>query len=160
MEAKRSPKEAQASLKQRRAEASARLRASTELLRTAARMRRQEAVVEALQQAVLRGKTFRLDTLADLLLPQPWVLDDEGRIAGHVLTVDEDVLLHACDRDAFDVSVLPDVLTVEWSNLEERVLWGQAYADALRALADAADEATRAARDAHALRNVLRDSEA
>ena len=159
MDAKRSPKEAQARLKQRRAEASTRLRASTELLRTAARMRRQEAVVEALQQVVLRGKTFRLDTLADLLLPQPWVLDDEGRVAGHVLTVDEDVLLHASDRDAFEVSALPDVLAVEWSSLEERVLWGQAYAGALRALADSADGEARAAQDAHALRKVLSDSE-
>lgn len=155
IDAKRTPAEAQQTLTQRRAAAKARAKASIELLQRLAERHRHQMAVDALDRLILTGKTFRFDTLADLLLPQPWVLDDEGRIAGHVLTVDDEVLLQAGDQDAFEVLAVPDALTQPWANLDERVLWGQAYATALRAIAEQADGATRAAQDADALRRLL-----
>lgn len=155
IDAKRTPAEAQQTLTQRRAAAKARAKASIELLQRLAERHRHQMAVDALDRLILTGKTFRFDTLADLLLPQPWVLDEEGRIAGHVLTVDDDRLLQASDQDTFEVLALPEALTQPWADVEARVLWGRAYAEALRALADQADGATRAAQEAHALRALL-----
>lgn len=152
---KRTPSQAKQDLERRRAASAARRAEERDILSTAVEARRTRDMLDALERILLRGPVIRLDTLADLLLPQPWVLDDEGRIAGHVLTVDDEVLLQAGDQDTFEVLALPDALTQPWAHLEERVLWGQAYAEALRALADQAEGATRAAQDADALRRLL-----
>lgn len=139
IEAKRTPQEARAALAKRRAAADARAKAAIEALRTAGDLRRHQAAADALEGLLTRATGLRFGTLADLLAPQPWALDAEGAVLGHLLTVGEDVFLAAVADERVDGLTLGQAFGLPWADLDEREDWTRVYADALRALADEAE---------------------
>lgn len=86
-----------------------------------------------------RATGLRFGTLADLLAPQPWALDAEGAVLGHLLTVEDAVYLTAIADGRVDGLTLGEAFALPWVNLDERAAWTRVYADALRALADEAE---------------------
>ena len=158
IEGLRTAKEAAHTLAERRAAADARASRAIDVLRNVADSRRHQAALDALQRMLLRGSVIRLDNARQILEPQPWVTDDQGRLVGHVLTVDGATLVLAIDAGLLDAMPLPDALERPWTDVEARVVWGELYAASLRALADLAERATLAAQEAAALRRSLDDS--
>jgi len=136
VEARRSPNHAREALAKRRAEADARAKDAIAILRASAAKIRHEAAAAALQRVLLRGMRFVFDGLPDLLAPQPWALDADGRVLGHVLTVDDDTFELIATACAVDVLTIPEAFDRAWSVLEQRAVWVGAYVEALRALAD------------------------
>jgi hypothetical protein len=152
LEAKRTKAEAKEALARRRAEIAARDAEMLDALNARASAHRHQMAMDALDRIIIVGRAFRLDTLLHILQPQVWVLDEGGRLMGHVLTVDARAL-----DGAADISVLPlvEALDEQWGDVEQRAGWGRAYADALRAIADVVDDHTRAFEAAVALRRTL-----
>lgn len=107
------------------------------------------------QRMLLTGRFIRFETLESLLEPHPWVTDEQGRLVGHMLTVDGAALDNAIDGDLLEAFSVPDALSRPWSDVDTRVSWGDLYAASLRALADRAEGATRAAEHAWGLRRTL-----
>lgn len=93
-------------------------------------------------------------TLTDLLAPQPWVLDENDNILGHLLTVDDVVYLAAVADERVDGLTLGEAFGLPWADLDEREAWTRVYADALRALADEAEGQLEAQRRREALRQL------
>ncbi|WP_133818084.1 hypothetical protein [Tahibacter aquaticus] len=140
---------------QRRAAADARANQAIDILRLTADSRRHQAAIDVLQRILLRGRVMRFDTLAQILEPQPWVTDAQGYLMDHVLTAETAILEHVCEAALFEVLALPDALEKPWADVEQRKKWSELYAATLRALADRADDAMRAMREAAALRQAL-----
>ena len=137
--AKRTPQEAKAALAKRRAEADARAKAVIEALRSAGDLRRHQAAADALEGLLTRATGLRFDTLADLTMPQPWALDADGAVLGHMLTVEDAVFLAAVADDRVDGLTLEEALGLAWADLDERTVWTGVYAGALRAMAEEAE---------------------
>lgn len=137
--AKRTPQEAKEALAQRRAKADARAKAVIEALRHAGDLRRHQAAADALEGLLARATGLRFGTLADLLAPQPWVLDENGKILGHLLTVEDVVYLAAVADERVDGRTLGEAFGLPWADLDEREAWTRVYSEALRALADEAE---------------------
>lgn len=97
---------------------------------------------------------MRFGTLADLLAPQPWALDEDGNILGHLLTVEDVVYLAAVADDRVDGLTLGEAFGLPWVNLDEREAWTRVYADALRAMAEEAEGQLEAQRRREALINL------
>lgn len=93
-------------------------------------------------------------TLTDLLAPQPWALDEDGNILGHLLTVEDVVYLAAVADERVDGLTLGEAFGLPWADLDEREAWTRVYADALRALADEAEGQLEAQRRREALRQL------
>lgn len=137
---KRTPQEAKRALAKRRAEADARAKATIEALRTAEDLRRHQAAADALEGILARATGLRFDTLADLLAPQPWVLDEDGTILGHLLSVEDEVLLAAIEGNRVDGLTLDEAFGLSWSDIDERAGWTRLYAEGLRGAAELAEE--------------------
>lgn len=103
---------------------------------------------------LVRATGLRFGTLADLLAPQPWAIDVDGAVLGHLLTVGEEVYLAAVADDRVDGLSLGEAFGLLWADLDERAAWTGIYADALRALADEAEGQLEAQRRREALRQV------
>ncbi len=99
---------------------------------------------------------MRFGTLADLLAPQPWALDEDGAILGHLLMVEEAVYLSVIERDQLDGFTLDEAFGLPWVDLDKRAVWTQVYAEALRALADQAEGQLEAQRRREALQQLTR----
>lgn len=155
--AKRTPQEAKAALAKRRAEADARAKAVIEALRSAGDLRRHQAAADALEGLLTRATGLRFDTLADMAMPQPWALDADGAVLGHLLTVEDAVFLAAIADDRVDGLTLEDALGLPWADLDERTAWSEVYAETLRALADEAEGRLEAQRR-HAALQALADA--
>lgn len=149
----RSIKQTRDDLAERRAAAAQRAREQIDILRTASALRRQEAATEALEQLLLRGRLV-FDTLADLAIPQPWALDADGAVLGHLLTIEDSVYLAAIDDSRVDGLTLEEAFGLPWADLDERAAWTGVYADALRALADEAEGRLEAQRRREALAKI------
>lgn len=127
-------------------------------------MLRHQAAADALEGLLVRATGLRFDTLADLLSPQPWALDADGAVLGHLLTVGESVYLAAIADDRVDGLKLGDVFGLTWADLDELAAWTDIYVDALRALADQAEgllevQRRREALGKIAVRTKLNDGE-
>lgn len=149
--AKRTPQEAKAALAKRRAEADARAKAVIEALRSAGDLRRHQAAADALEGLLTQATGLRFDTLADLAMPQPWALDADGAVLGHMLTVEDAVFLAAVADDRVDGLTLEEVFGLPWADLDERTAWTEVYAETLRALAEEAEGRLEAQRRREAL---------
>lgn len=103
-----------------------------------------------------RATGLRFETLADLLAPQPWALDADDAVLGHLLTVDETVFWAAVDNDRIDALTLGDALGRAWVDVDVRTAWTQHYAGTLRALAEEAEEQLGAQRRREALRQIAK----
>lgn len=99
-------------------------------------MRQHRAILHALEQIMIRGRTFVLDSWAALQVPQVWAVSASGGVVGHILTVSDDALHDAAD---WLVAPLATALDEPWSDPDERGAWTAAYVEALRALADQAE---------------------
>lgn len=152
--AKRTPQEVKEALAQRRAKADARAKAVIEALRHAGDLRRHQATAEALEGLLARATGLGFGTLTDLLAPQPWALDEDGNILGHLLTVEDVVYLAAVADERVDGLTLGEAFGLPWADLDEREAWTRVYADALRALADEAEGQLEAQRRREALRQL------
>lgn len=153
--AKRTPQQAKEALARRRAEADARAKAAIEALRTAADLRRHQAATEALEGLLTRATGLRFDTLADLLAPQPWALDEDGAILGHLLTVDDAVFLAAVEDGRLDGLTLEEAFGQLWADLDQRGAWTRLYADVLRGHADHAQRQLEAQRRREGLMEIV-----
>lgn len=109
------------------------------------------AVLAALDRIMIRGRSFVLDTWADLLCPQVWALEADGAVLGHVLTISDDALQGAAD---WLVASLADALDEIWSDAGERGAWRGVYIDALQQLAHEATAVEQALVDRDVLREV------
>lgn len=154
--AKRTPQQAKEALARRRAEADARAKAAIEALRTAADLRRHQAATDALEGLLARATGLRFDTLADLLAPQPWALDETGAILGHLLTVDDSAFLAAVEDGRFDGLALEEAFGQLWADLGQRAIWTRLYAEVLRGHADHAERQLEAQRRREGLLDVVR----
>jgi len=152
--AKRTPQQAKEALARRRAEADARAKAAIEALRTAADLRRHQAATEALEGILARATGLRFDTLADLLAPQPWAVDEDGAILGHLLTVDDAAFLAAVEDGRLDGLTLDEAFGRLWADLDQRAIWTRLYAEVLRAMADEAETQLEAQRRREALLRI------
>ena len=106
---------------------------------------------DALEALLMRGTGLRFATLADLLAPQPWALNDNGEVLGHLLTVEDAVYLAAVEGEHVDALTLEEVFGLPWACLDERAAWTRLYADALRAMAEKAEAQLEAQRRREAL---------
>lgn len=109
-------------------------------------MRRHQAAADALEGLLTRAAGLRFDTLADLAMAQPWALDADGAVMGHLLTVEDAVFLAAIADDLVDGLTLEEALGLPWVDLDERTAWTGVYAETLRMLADEAEEKLEAQR--------------
>lgn len=114
-------------------------------------MRQHRAILHALEQIMIRGRTFVLDSWAALQVPQVWAQDAAGGVVGHILTISDDALHDAAD---WLVAPLAVALDEPWSNPDERGAWTAAYIESLRSVADKAEAVERAFQDRAVLRNV------
>lgn len=151
MDAKQSPKEAAKTLQQRRADNAARARKNRDVIDRAIALRQHRAILHALEQIMIRGREFVLDSWAALQVPQVWAVDASGAVLGHVCTVALDVLRAAPD---FLVAPLAAALMEPWSDPTERTTWTAAYVDALRRIAAQAETVERALQERAMLREV------
>lgn len=126
-------------MSKRRAEADARARAAIEALRNASDLRRHQATADALEGLLRSATGLRFDTLADLLAPQPWALDEHGAVLGHLLAVEEAVFLSSVAGGRVDGLPLDDAFGLPWADIDERTAWTRIYADGLRRAADEAE---------------------
>src|SRR5690606_37796016 len=101
-----------------------------------------------------RATGLRFGTLEDRLAPQPWALDADGAVLGHLLTIDDDVFLAAIADDRVDGLTLGEACGLPWGDLDERAAWTAVYADALRTLAEEAEGQLVAQRRREALRQM------
>lgn len=154
--AKRTPQQAKEALARRRAEADARAKATIEALRTAADLRRHQAATDALEGLLTRATGLRFDTLADLLAPQPWALDETGAILSHLLTVDDATFLAAVADGRLDGLTLDEAFGQLWADLDQRAIWTRLYAELLRGQADRAEQQLEAQRRREGLLDVVR----
>lgn len=92
-----------------------------------------------------------------MAMPQPWALDADGAVLGHLLTVEDAVFLAAIADDRVDGLTLEDALGLPWADLDERTAWSEVYAETLRALADEAEGRLEAQRR-HAALQALADA--
>lgn len=157
--AKRTPQQAKEALARRRAEADARAKAAIEALRTAADLRRHQAATEALEGLLTRATGLRFDTLADLLAPQPWALDEDGAILGHLLTVNDAVFLAAVADGRLDGLTLEEAFGQLWADMDQRAVWTTLYAELLRGQADLAERQFEAQRRREALQKVVEQTQ-
>ena len=84
-------------------------------------------------------------------MPQPWALDADGAVLGHMLTVEDAVFLAAVADDRVDGLTLEEVFGLPWADLDERTAWTEVYAETLRALAEEAEGRLEAQRRREAL---------
>lgn len=152
---KRTPQEAKRALAKRRAEADARAKAAIEALRTAEDLRRHQATADALEGILARATGLRFDTLADLLAPQPWALDEDGAILGHLLSVEEEVFLAAIEDNRVDGLTLGEAFGLPWVDIDERAAWTRLYADGLRDAAEQAEGQLEAQRRREGLMEIV-----
>lgn len=103
---------------------------------------------------LVRATGLRFGTLADLLAPQPWALDADGAVLGHLLTVGDEVYLAAVADDRVDGLTLGEAFGLPWADLDERAAWTRVYTDALRALAEEAEGQLEAQRRREALQQI------
>jgi len=158
METKRTKDDARRTIAERRAEADERARATIDVLQRATARQHAEALLIALDRIMVRGRSFVLDTFADLLRLHVWACDADGDIIGHVLTVDAEALDIAAGMDRLAVWTLPEALNHAWQNDDERHAWRAEYVQALRRIADEQESIEQALTDrAELLRVVERD---
>lgn len=130
MRTTRSIKQTRDDLAERRAAAAQRVREQIDLLRTAAKLRRHEDAVAALEQVLARGRLV-FAALADLLLPQVWATNAQGALLDHLLVVDDATYALALDADEYDVWSLVDALAQPWADLEAQAIWVALYVELL-----------------------------
>lgn len=87
-------------------------------------------------------------------MPQPWALDADGAVLGHMLTVEDAVFLAAVADDRVDGLTLEEVFGLPWADLDERTAWTEVYAETLRALAEEAEGRLEAQRRRVALAKI------
>lgn len=87
-------------------------------------------------------------------MPQPWALDADGAVLGHLLTVEDAVFLAAIGDDLVDGLTLEEVLGLPWADLDERTAWTEVYAETLRALVEEAEGRLEAQRRREALAKI------
>ena len=108
-------------------------------------------VAQSVEYAIRPGNFL---SLADLLAPHPWLVDDEGRLLGHVLTVDD----RAFEKhDGLWGGSLAEALEQPWADAHAQAAWARAYARVLRTLADDAVDRAEAAQRREALRRAVDD---
>lgn len=117
-------------------------------------MLRHQAAADALEGLLTRATGLRFDTLANLAMPQPWALDADGAVLGHLLTVEDAVFLAAVADDRVDGFTLEEAFGLPWADLDERTAWTGIYVEALRALADEAEGRLEAQRRREALAKI------
>lgn len=101
--AKRTPQEAKQALAKCRAEADARAKAAIEALRTAEDfLRRHQAAVGTLEGILAWGTGSASARWPDRLAPQPWALDEDDAILGHLLRVEDEAFLAAMEDHRVD----------------------------------------------------------
>lgn len=148
----RKPETVKADLAARRAAAEKRARAEIEVLRARVFIRQCADTIEALERLQMRTP-LGFTTLADLLAPQPWAIDN-GVVLGHLLTMEEGAYQAAINADAYDAVSLDDALKMAWADSDELDAWTAIYTEALRSLADQAEGNARSFREREELRKV------
>lgn len=146
----RKPETVKADLASRRAAAEKRARAQIEVLHAEVFLRQCKDTSEALERLQMRAP-LSFTTLADLLAPQPWAIDN-GVVLGHLLTMEEGAYQTAINADAFDAVSLDDALKMAWADSDELDAWTAVYIEALRSLADQAEGNARSFREREELR--------
>lgn len=154
-EVKRTKAEAKEALIQRRADAQARADNAMAVLRAAADTRHHQAALAALDRMVLFGRMLKLEDLTELVAPQVWIVDGDGRIVGHVLTVDATDLDALAGAHTVVLAPLGDALQLRWLTTDAQATWGGLYAQALRRVADQAHAHADAIRSAARLERTL-----
>ena len=118
-------------------------------------MLRHQHVADVLQRILVSGRRFLFNTLADLMMPQPWAVDANGAVLGHLLTVDDAVFAQVADECLVETLAMPEAFDRTWADLEQRSAWVETYAEALRALADREEQRDRAVRQQDELIHAL-----
>lgn len=85
-------------------------------MRKIATIQRSQSAIEILERMILDGGALRFATLTDMAAPQPWLVDEEGRVLGHALLVDDQDFEQAIDAVALSME---DVLLEDWRFVEE-----------------------------------------
>ena len=98
-----------------------------------------------------RGLAFA--TLPDLFDPHDWIMDEEGAVLGHVLTV-TDLVLDSHWEGVTTLSLF-DALRVPWNDDEERAEFVAAYLDVLSSDRAEVEQIHRAFSERNALRRAV-----
>ena len=108
-------------------------------------LRRCRDTADALERLQMRTPlTFA--TLTDLMAPQPWAIAN-GVVLGHLLAMEEGAYREAIESDAFDAVSLDEALRMDWADADEYAAWESIYTEALRAIADQAEQRGKALRE-------------
>lgn len=121
--------------------------------------RHHQAVADVLGKLVLVGMRFVFDTAAQIFQPQPWVVGVDGKLLGHLLTVDDTVFDQVLGESLVEVLTFPEAFDREWDDLEQRRAWVELYADALVRLAEFEKGRDRVIREQKALGEAIRVEE-
>jgi hypothetical protein len=98
-------------------------------------MLRHRHTAEVLERLIVSGKRFLFNTAAEIMMPQPWAVDADGLVLGHLLTVDDAVFDKVAVECLVDILPMPEAFDRIWADLNQRTAWVETYAEALRALA-------------------------
>lgn len=149
----RKPEIVRADLAQRKAAAEARARAQIDVLIAEMVIRRCRDTADALERLQMRSAPLGFSTLADLMAPQPWAVNN-GVVLGHLLTMEEGAYQTALAADAFDTASLDEAMRMAWADADEYQAWAMIYAEVLRSLANQAEQTALTNRNGEELGNA------
>lgn len=81
----------------------------------------------------LRKNGLAFATALDVAQPSEWVVDQDGYIQGHILTVDDAALVDAIQHDRIDEMPVVDALQRPWSSMDQQGMFAEEVTHALEA---------------------------
>jgi HD-GYP domain-containing protein (c-di-GMP phosphodiesterase class II) len=133
----------------------AKAKATAELLALELELQEARAEIARLRKKMAnRGLAFA--ALPDLFDKHDWVMDDEGAVVGHVLTVSDSAL--ASHWEGVTTLSLHDALRLPWSDEEARALFFATYLDVLANERKDVEQIHRAFVERIAIRRVVSTS--
>lgn len=157
-EVRRTKAEAKAAMLKRRAEAHARADQAMAVLHATAEAKQHRAALTALDRMVVIGRILKFDSLEALFLPHVWILDANGCVVGHPLTVEVIAFDPSAGAHGVVVERLDEALRRTWHAADEQAAWAVLFAQALEALAEGARAHAEALQSAVRLRATLSDT--
>lgn len=81
----------------------------------------------------LKRNGLAFATALDVTLPSEWVMDLDGYIQGHILTVDDAVLVDAIQHDRIEEMSVVDALQRPWSDIDQHSVFADEVTQVLQA---------------------------
>jgi len=103
----------------------------------------------------LKRNGLAFATALDIAQLDEWVVDQDGFIQGHILTVNDAALLEAIQHDRIDELPIVDALQRPWSDIDQHSMFADEVTQALQAIQHQIALHLEAGRNRNQLRNEL-----